>query len=125
MQALQSTGAPALVRQRRSAAAHRDSDLEGDSDDDDEDEEGLQLPLRGDALMDPYAIEPDDPSAALCAICGDGNSHEGNPIMFCERCNVPVHQLCYNVETLPDDDWLCWPCVLCASVSAGCADARC
>ena len=47
---------------------------------------------------------------ALCAICGDGTSLDPNMIVFCERCDVAVHQRCYGVDTIPAGEWLCWPC---------------
>jgi hypothetical protein len=118
MAALKASGGAAAmaVRQRRTASLHPhhadESDREDDDDDtDDEDEEELQLPLRGNALIDPWAIEGDDPAAALCAVCGDGTSFDGNPVVFCERCNVPVHQHCYGIGQVPEGEWLCWPCL--------------
>jgi hypothetical protein len=118
------TDGPKPVRQRRSVAAGRPhtassgavtlTDLnEEDSEDDDEDGEAGLL-LKGSALVDPWSIEGEDPLAALCAVCGDGTSYEGNPVMFCERCNTPVHQHCYGVENVPEGEWLCWPCITCA-----------
>ena len=40
---------------------------------------------------------------ALCAICGGGDSNklDANEIVFCERCDVAVHQKCYNVDVIP------------------------
>ena len=40
---------------------------------------------------------------ALCAICGGGDSDKsaGNEIVFCERCDVAVHQACYAVDSIP------------------------
>ncbi|GFR51514.1 hypothetical protein Agub_g13929 [Astrephomene gubernaculifera] len=62
-------------------------------------------------LVDPLAQRTHD-EEALCAICGDGQSVEPNMIVFCERCDIAVHQQCYGVHSIPADEWLCWPCRL-------------
>ena len=38
---------------------------------------------------------------ALCAFCADGTSVDPNVIVFCERCDMAVHQLCYGIEQIP------------------------
>ena len=50
---------------------------------------GTALPPRG---------EEDE---AYCAVCGDGASVEPNQIVFCERCDVAVHQGCYGIGEIP------------------------
>ena len=60
-------------------------------------------------LVDPL-VETGAMEDALCAVCGGGDSEEPNEIIFCERCEVAVHQDCYGVDEVPEDDWLCWPC---------------
>lgn len=47
---------------------------------------------------------------AFCAVCADGFSAPPNVILFCDRCDVPVHQACYNIDEIPQHEWLCWPC---------------
>ena len=47
---------------------------------------------------------------SFCAVCGDGYSAEPNMIIFCDRCDVAVHQKCYDVKDVPQHEWLCWPC---------------
>lgn len=41
---------------------------------------------------------------ALCAICADGTSVDPNVIVFCERCDLAVHQLCYGIEQIPSGE---------------------
>ncbi|KAG1679166.1 hypothetical protein FOA52_000522 [Chlamydomonas sp. UWO 241] len=60
-------------------------------------------------MVDPVTMRKDD-EEAVCAICADGESVEPNQILFCERCDVSVHQHCYGVPEIPDGEWLCWPC---------------
>ena len=61
------------------------------------------VPVQGvlqmvDALADRGAEEE-----ALCCVCGGGDSSKeaGNEIVFCERCDMAVHQKCYRVDTIP------------------------
>ena len=42
-----------------------------------------------------------EPEDAVCAICGQGHSDVPNVIVFCERCDLPVHQECYGVSDIP------------------------
>ncbi|KXZ51810.1 hypothetical protein GPECTOR_11g251 [Gonium pectorale] len=67
------------------------------------------LPMDDANLVDPLAVRAQD-EEALCAVCGDGTSVDPNMIVFCERCDIAVHQLCYGVRSIPADEWLCWPC---------------
>ena len=45
-----------------------------------------------------------------CAVCFDGDSYDDNPILFCDKCNVAVHQLCYGIQKIPQGDWICKSC---------------
>lgn len=47
---------------------------------------------------------------ALCHVCFTGNSTDTDRIVFCEGCNVAVHQSCYDVATVPQGDWYCDRC---------------
>jgi len=47
---------------------------------------------------------------AICEICTDGEVTPDNQILFCESCNIPVHQMCYGVDEVPSGDWYCIPC---------------
>jgi len=47
---------------------------------------------------------------AVCSICNDGEVTPDNQIIFCEACNVAVHQICYGVEKIPEGDYYCIAC---------------
>lgn len=47
----------------------------------------------------------------VCQICSEGDTSEGNVIVFCSRCSITVHQKCYGLETLPPNDWICDLCL--------------
>lgn len=40
------------------------------------------------------------------------DSEEGNEMVFCDRCNICVHQACYGILSIPPGPWLCKPCTL-------------
>ena len=40
----------------------------------------------------------------------DGEVFDGNEIIFCDKCNVSVHQMCYGVYAIPEGDWMCDVC---------------
>lgn len=60
-------------------------------------------------LFDVLAQRRED-EESFCAVCGDGTSIEPNVIVFCDRCDVAVHQHCYDLSEVPESEWLCWPC---------------
>jgi hypothetical protein len=65
--------------------------------------------LHSQDMRDPLAVRRADEDA-VCLVCGDGASVSPNVIVFCERCDIGVHQRCYGVTTIPAGEWLCWPC---------------
>jgi hypothetical protein len=66
------------------------------------------------------AEEEDD----KCAICGIEESFETNQIVFCEACNVGVHQECYGVAKVPEGDWFCESCSAAAEESSSSSRRR-
>jgi len=46
-----------------------------------------------------------------CHVCWEGAAYDDNQILYCEGCDVAVHQDCYGVKQVPKGDWYCSPCV--------------
>lgn len=40
-----------------------------------------------------------------CAICLQAEVYDTNEIIFCDKCNVAVHQRCYDVAEIPLGPW--------------------
>ncbi|VBB32174.1 unnamed protein product [Acanthocheilonema viteae] len=47
-----------------------------------------------------------------CDICRQPDYEEDDKIIFCDGCNVGVHQSCYGLDSVPSDEWLCQKCML-------------
>lgn len=47
---------------------------------------------------------------AVCHVCNDGDVSPTNQIIFCDSCNVAVHQNCYGITNVPEGDYFCNAC---------------
>ena len=54
--------------------------------------------------------EEDENDDVVCYVCGDGEYEDDNLILYCSNCNMTVHQKCYGVLVIPDEDWICHLC---------------
>jgi len=46
----------------------------------------------------------------VCALCLKPDSKRPNLIVFCDKCDMAVHQKCYGLASVPKGDWLCKEC---------------
>jgi hypothetical protein len=72
------------------------------------DYETLMIRKKEEAAAWQHQLEQD--MDAVCDICNDGEVSQKNQILFCESCNVAVHQGCYGIDSIPAGDYFCHAC---------------
>ncbi|XP_068608569.1 protein Jade-1 isoform X2 [Brachionichthys hirsutus] len=48
----------------------------------------------------------------VCDVCQSPDGEDNNEMVFCDKCNVCVHQACYGIQKVPKGSWLCRTCAL-------------
>lgn len=54
--------------------------------------------------------EDEEEDDEVCKVCSKPDSRSGNQIIFCDSCDLAVHQKCYGVARIPKGDWFCKDC---------------
>lgn len=61
-------------------------------------------------MQEGLGIEYDED--VVCDVCCFFEGEDGNEMVFCDKCNVCVYQVCYGIFKVFMGSWLCWMCVL-------------
>lgn len=48
----------------------------------------------------------------VCDVCQSPDGEDGNEMVFCDKCDICVHQACYGILKVPEGSWLCRTCAL-------------
>ncbi|EFA80381.1 PHD zinc finger-containing protein [Heterostelium album PN500] len=62
------------------------------------------------------SIEAED----VCSVCFDGTSDDTNQIVYCDGCDIAVHQECYGIRLIPEGHWFCQKCESPAKATISC-----
>ena len=51
-----------------------------------------------------------NPDDIVCLVCNDGDYEDNDLIVYCSKCQMTVHQMCYGIVNIPEEDWICDTC---------------
>lgn len=66
------------------------------------------------------ALPAVDPASEKCVVCDESECDNSNAIVFCDGCDIAVHQDCYGIPWIPDGQWLCQQCRVSRKRKAAC-----
>ena len=73
-------------------------------------EDPAQPEEAGEDEKDEEDEQPEDEDDEVCTICSKPDSKPSNKILFCDSCDMAVHQKCYGIMFIPKGDWFCRGC---------------
>ncbi|XP_055721648.1 protein Jade-1 isoform X2 [Salvelinus fontinalis] len=62
------------------------------------------------ATEEGFGMEYDED--VVCDVCRSPDGEDNNEMVFCDKCNICVHQACYGILKVPKGSWLCRTCAL-------------
>ncbi|XP_064809176.1 protein Jade-1-like isoform X3 [Oncorhynchus masou masou] len=62
------------------------------------------------ATEEGFGMEYDED--VVCDVCRSPDGEDNNEMVFCDKCNICVHQVCYGILKVPKGSWLCQTCAL-------------
>ncbi|XP_071238901.1 protein Jade-1 [Salvelinus alpinus] len=62
------------------------------------------------ATEEGFGMEYDED--VVCDVCRSPDGEDNNEMVFCDKCNICVHQACYGILKVPKGSWLCQTCAL-------------
>jgi hypothetical protein len=52
-----------------------------------------------------------NPDDIVCLVCNNGDYEDDDLIVYCSTCQMTVHQRCYGIVEIPQEDWICETCL--------------
>merc|ERR1712216_102421 len=61
-------------------------------------------------VEDGFVFSGEITGESFCHCCHDDTVYDSDAIIYCDKCDVGVHQSCYGVQEIPKGQWFCDPC---------------